>query len=73
MSPEDEVTVALAQVVGQLHAYLDVRPGSEATDDDVKALEDAAWRLQQVSADGRTRLRALLGEQHAQGLGIDAD
>ena len=73
MSPEDEVTVALAQVVGQLLAYLDARPGSEAADDDVKALEDAAWRLQQVSADGRSRLRALLGERHSEDLGIEAD
>ena len=66
----DPLTATVGQALAALIRYVDSRPEDATTDDDVRALEDVARVLQQAPATDHARLRELLGEQIANGLGL---
>jgi hypothetical protein len=68
--PPDPVQQALAEALRALVAFVAGRPEDASADDDVRALEDAAYVLQQVEQGDRDRLTELLGPVVAEQLGL---
>lgn len=67
--PEDQLTVLLGEAARDLALFVENRSDSATTDDDVKALEDFAYTMNQVREGERERLRALLGSEVCNMLG----
>jgi hypothetical protein len=69
--PDDSLVEPLGAALAALIRYVDLRPADATADDDVRALEDVAFALQQVGPDDRKRLRQLLGTDLSGAIGID--
>ena len=70
--PDDDGNLLplVAAALRDLLDYVNDRSDDATPDDDVRALESAAYVLQQVEPDHRARLIELLGPKHADGLGL---
>lgn len=69
--PEDALTRLLAEALRDLVLFTEQRQADATVDDDVRALEDVARLLNQVSPSDRTRVRHLLGDEVFSMLGWD--
>ena len=69
--PEDPLTKSLAQALRDLVNFVENRPDDATADDDVRALEDFAYVLNQLALADRVRARALLGDDIVTMLGWD--
>lgn len=67
----DDVASALAEALRLLVQFVDERPDDATQDDDVQALEDAAYVLHQVTGNSRIELTSLLGPDVSEALGLD--
>lgn len=70
---QDPVAVLLAQALRGLVDYVELRDDSFTTDDDVRALKNVAWVLNQVAPEDSDRLRALLGPKMSFEVGLSED
>ena len=61
----------LVEALSALVAYVDQRPPDATEDDDVRALEDVSATLTALPAEDQRRLRGLLPEAVAEGLGLN--
>ncbi|KRB73999.1 hypothetical protein ASE01_18565 [Nocardioides sp. Root190] len=61
--PEDALPRLLAEALRDLVLFIENRPDDATADDDMRALEDVAYVLNQVAAADRTRARDLLGDE----------
>jgi hypothetical protein len=66
----DPVAGLLAEALRRLVDYVENRPGDATDDDDVRALEDVAHVLLQISLADRPRLVGALGDRHSRWLGL---
>ena len=66
----DPLLPVLADAVCLLLEYVAQRPDDASADDDVKALESAAYILNQVAPEDRERLVGLLGAKHSRAVGL---
>ena len=69
--PEDALTNSLAEALRALVLFVQNRPDDATADDDVRALEDFAYVLNQLEPADRIRAKALLGDTVIEGLGWD--
>lgn len=69
MTP-DAVLVAVAEALTDLVRYVEARSDEDTADDDVRALEDVAHRLEQLPEEDQMRLRPLVGDILADDLGL---
>ena len=60
--PEEPLTKSLAQALRDLVLFVETRPDDATADDDVRALEDLAFVLNQLAPADRIRAQALLGD-----------
>ena len=68
---DSELATVLASALKELVEYVDARTDDDTEDDDVRALEDVAAVLHQVSPEAQTRLREMWGEEFAEELGLE--
>lgn len=61
----------LGAALPSLVAYVDQRPETGTEDDDVRALEGVAHELAALSPEDQRRLRSLMPEAVADGLGVE--
>lgn len=61
----------LAAALSSLVTYVDQRSETATEDDDVRALEDVAHELSGLPPTDQRRLRSLMPETVADGLGLD--
>ena len=69
-SSQDPLVAPLAKTVALLLEYIDQRPDDATADDDVKALESAAYVLTQVEPTDRERMATLLGAETSRAVGL---
>jgi hypothetical protein len=67
---EDPLVLPLAEALCDLIRFVETRPASADEDDDVKALEGAAFVLLQAPAESLSRLAELLGPEVSDWMGI---
>lgn len=68
--PVDDVTLRLAKALASLVRFVEERPSDATEDDDVRALEEVALVLNGAASQDRARLRALLGTEVSEWLGL---
>ena len=68
--PDDDVARRLAEALAGLVRFVEERPSDATEDDDVRALEDVAHVLNDAAAQDRARLRALLGAEVSEWIGL---
>ena len=68
--PDDDATLRLAEALASLVRFVEERPSDAIEDDDVRALEEVALVLNGAASQDRARLRALLGTEVSEWLGL---
>jgi hypothetical protein len=69
----DPIDVLLVEALRGIVHYVEARDESATEDDDVRALEDVAHVLNQVTAQDRDRLKALLGPKMSFEVGLSEE
>lgn len=73
MPDGDNLLALVAEALCDLIDFVEGRPDDATEDDDVRALEDTTYVLQQVGSADRERLIQLLGSERARSFGLIPD
>lgn len=73
MTDADSLLALVAEALCDLIDFVEGRPSDATEDDDVRALESAAYVLLQVRGEDRGRLVRLLGPERSRHVGVIED